>query len=380
MNNKLIEQIQYKENKFYKQLSYLHNSSKKIGMFGLGIYAGFLEQRLKKWGIDIDFYVIDDTYFDPKKDYRKIVIPLSELTKYNDAILIIGFETIVEKEEFLKSKISEIYRNNPSVEVLDFEHCYVDWDFITYPYILDHIGPLQATYDLLEDSYSKRVMVEYLNTCVSGASKDLCLLKTDHKHDYEYDLAFCNKSSGAILECGAFTGKTAIELNEYINNIDYSGKIISLEPDKHNYDALCNKTQNVDRVIPLMYGVSEENGKLFFDTSGGQGSKIVCPKSGEEGKYESIDIINIDSLAEKYGEIWVILMDVEGSELAALKGGKEAIKKYKPALGIRVYHQKEDIFTIPMYIKEEFRQCNYKLYFRINANSRGILDMTLYAI
>ena len=58
----------------------------------------------------------------------------------------------------------------------------------------------------------------------------------------------------------------------------------------------------------------------------------------------------------------------------------KAIKKYKPAMGIRVYHLKEDIFTIPLYISEEFKDLNYKLYFRINANSRGILDMTLYAI
>ena len=380
MNNKLIKQVQYKENKFYKQLSYLNRSSKKIGMFGLGVYAGLLEQRLKKWGINIDFNVIDDAYFDQEKDYNRTVIPLSELIKHNDAILIIGFETIVEKEEFLKFKISEIYRKNPNIEVLDFEHCYVDWDFITYPYILDHIGLLQATYDLLEDTYSKRVMVEYLNTCISGVSKDLCLLKTDHNHDYEYDLIFKDRTTGAILECGAFTGKTAIELNEYINKNDYLGKIISLEPDKHNYDILRNRTQNIDRVVPLMYGVSETNGKLFFDTSGGQGSKIVHPRPEEEENYESIDIINIDSLAKNYGEIGAVLMDVEGSELAALKGGKEAIKKYRPALGVRVYHQKEDIFTIPMYIAKEFAECNYKLYFRTNANSRGILDMTLYAI
>ena len=80
------------------------------------------------------------------------------------------------------------------------------------------------------------------------------------------------------------------------------------------------------------------------------------------------------------GRISAILMDIEGSELSALKGGINTIKKYRPSLGIRVYHLKEDIYTIPMFIAEELKECNYDIYFRINANSRGILDMTLYAI
>ena len=80
-----------------------------------------------------------------------------------------------------------------------------------------------------------------MNTCISGESSYLCLLKTDHKHDYEYDLIFQNKKQGAVLECGAYTGKTAIEISEYIEGIDYSGKIISLEPDEKNYDTLCEK-------------------------------------------------------------------------------------------------------------------------------------------
>lgn len=380
MNNSLISKIKYKENKFYSQISYLHNSDKKIGMYGFGIYAGFLEDRLLKWGINIDFFVIDDRYYDLDKEYKKNVIPMSQICDYKDIILLIGFETIVEKEEQLKERITYVYSMNPNIEVMDFEHCYVDWDFITYPYILNHISELQVAYDLLKDDYSKRVMVEYLNTCISGESRELCLLKQDHKHDYEYDLVFNGLKDGTILECGAYTGKTAIEIFEYLKEIDYTGKVISLEPDKYNYDILCEKTKDLDCIVPMMYGVAKDNGKLFFDTSGEQGSRIVYPDQGEEYKYESIDIINIDTLSQMNGRISAILMDIEGSELSALKGGINTIKKYRPSLGIRVYHLKEDIYTIPMFIAEELKECNYDIYFRINANSRGILDMTLYAI
>lgn len=378
--NRLINLINYKSNKFYTQISNLHHSKKQIGLYGIGIYSKHLENRLNKWGIFVDYYVVDDEYYDSERDYDKNVISLHDISKYSDSILIIGFETIVEREEFLKEKISGVYTIEPKIEIIDFEHCYIDWNFIDYPYILNHEEALHKTYDLLKDDFSRKVMVEYLNACISGESKDLCILKTDHEHDYEYNLVFKNNVNGVVLECGAYTGKTAIELSHYLDKINYSGKIISLEPDEHNFDTLQKNTSDIERVIPLKYGVSKENGKLYFDTLGGQGSKIVYPKVGEENKFSSIDIINIDTLAEKYGKIGAILMDVEGSELEALKGGINAIKKHRPALGIRVYHLKEDLFTIPMYIAIELKECHYDIYFRINANSRGILDMTLYAI
>lgn len=379
MNN-LINLINYKDNKFYTQISNLHHSKKQIGLYGIGVYSDYLRRCLNKWGIEINYYVVDDKFYDSKYNYEKKVVPLSDLSKFKESILIIGFETIVEKEEFLKEKIAGVYRIEPTVEVLDFEFCYIDFDFIDYPFILNHLSELQETYNILKDDFSRKVMAEYLNTCISGESKDLCLLKTDHSHDYEYDLVFKDRFDGVVLECGAYTGKTAIELSDYLNKTNYSGKIISLEPDDRNYIRLQEKTASDERIIPLKFGVSKENGKVFFDNAGGQGSKVIYPKKDEEHKYNSIDVISIDSLAEKYGKIGAILMDVEGCELEALMGGIKAIRKYKPALGIRVYHLKEDIFAIPMFVYKELKECNYDIYFRINANSRGIFDMTLYAI
>ena len=71
-----------------------------------------------------------------------------------------------------------------------------------------------------------------------------------------------------------------------------------------------------------------------------------------------------------------IKMDIEGSEINALKGGANTIKKYRPRLAISVYHKPEDIIEILSYILELCE--DYKFYLRAyEYNEAGVV---LYAI
>jgi len=45
-----------------------------------------------------------------------------------------------------------------------------------------------------------------------------------------------------------------------------------------------------------------------------------------------------------------IKMDIEGSELAALTGASEALRKWKPRLAISLYHRAQDLFEIPLWL------------------------------
>lgn len=372
-----LNQIKYEANDFYKKINRIITSKKTVGIYGNGIYASFLKERLQKWSIQIAYYVVDDDYYvEGKKD----LIKLSELHKYEDSILIIGFETIVENEEFLNKKIAGALLNAPGIEIIDFEHCYIDWDFITYDYILNHYKEYQKVYDMFEDDLSRRIMIEYLNTCISGKSKDFCLLKTDHDHDYEYSLLYRDSvMNGTIIECGAYDGKTVVELDEFTS--EYDNKILALEPDDINYVRLCKNIENRKRIIPIKKGVSDKDGKLYFLSQGNQGGTLIESKDvTEENSYTTIDVTSVDSLAKEYGCIDSVLMDVEGSELSVLTGAIETINLYRPRFAVRVYHKREDLYTIPLFFDNLNIDNKYKLYLRNNANSRGILDLTLYAL
>ncbi len=380
----LLNSIRYDKNDIYEKINRLLLHNKRIGIFGAGIYANYLEQKLKKWGVEITFCVADDEYYETTVCEDKELIKLCDLEKQEEAMLIIGFETIVEKEDLLKKKLNEILLHAPAIEIIDFENCYIDWNFIDYPFFLNNYAVFEKTYNLLEDDFSRRIMVEYLNSNISGRAGEFCVLKTDHMHDYEYDIMFTDiqRRDGVIVDCGAYNGKTAVEISEYLKNREVSKKIIALEPDKDNIRLIKEKCECYPNIIPMENGVSSRSEKLYFDVRGGQGGKIVIPEDGEDlSQYISITTINIDTLEGRFGEaIAAILMDVEGSELEALKGAAEVIKKYKPALAVRVYHKRTDLLTIPHFLASLSCNDKYKFYLRNNANSRGILDLTLYAV
>jgi len=378
MDKNLLKNIKYNTNLIFENVEKIIKSENPVGIYGNGVYASYIVKYLKKWSIDIDFFVIDDEYYNENKEAN--VIKLSDLKRYRTPILIIGFETLIGKEAFLREKIAKVFRCAPGVEILEFEHCYLDYDFITYKYLLDNYEAFQMTFDALCDELSKRIMVEYLNTCISGRSELLGLLNQDSLHDYDYDILYNSETEGIIVECGAYNGKTALELDKYLTNKKIQSNIFALEPDQKNYKILCDKVNGIARIRTFEFGTASKDDVLLFDQQGGSGSTFVNNENANEENCVKIPVRSIDSIMDEFGPIDSVLMDIEGSELDTLKGSVKTIMKYKPKFATRVYHKKDDLITIPHFFINLMTENKYRLYLRNSQNTRGFLDVTLYAI
>lgn len=81
-----------------------------------------------------------------------------------------------------------------------------------------------------------------------------------------------------------------------------------------------------------------------------------------------------DELADE--TISLIKMDIEGYELAAIRGCENLIKKYKPDLAICVYHRVFDMWEIPSLIKRYVP--DYQFYLRHHSNTQ--VETVLYAV
>lgn len=157
---------------------------------------------------------------------------------------------------------------------------------------------------------------------------------------------------------------------DLMNKCSKLKKVYAFEPDAENYKkSLVNKEKyGLGQVELFPYGTWSGKTQLSFAANHNVGSH-VC----EDGNAK-IDVVAIDDVVNQ-GEVTFIKMDIEGSELEALKGAAATIRKWKPKLAISIYHKPEDMVELPLYIKELVPE--YKLYLRHHSNNET--DTVLYA-
>lgn len=235
-----------------------------------------------------------------------------------------------------------------------------------HEYYKTHINELKSVFSMLEDEKSREVFNSVINYRICREKDSIEKIYDDEKNQY-FDQGIVDlKSGGTFVDVGAYDGDTIVALEERKQCFE---KIVCFEPNKDNYNKLYNKFKDNDKVQMFNIGVYDSTDQLQFSNVGGKQAKV------EKDGAERISVIDLDSFLCKEN-IKFIKMDIEGSEEKALHGSKEIIKSLKPTLAICVYHNKEDIFKIPLMIKDLVPE--YKLYFR--HYSKSTCDTICYAI
>lgn len=170
---------------------------------------------------------------------------------------------------------------------------------------------------------------------------------------------FALSSHDVLLDCGAFDGDTIRQVIARRNS-DF-GAIHSIEADEVSFD---NLKAQIAKLAHAAQGkihlhrcaVGEERGVVRFACSGSLTSKI-----SEDGEGAEVDCVPIDDLFADT-PVTMIKMDIEGAEHGALIGGRKTIERDKPTLAICVYHTQNDIWRIPLLIREMLPE--HRLYLR----------------
>jgi FkbM family methyltransferase len=99
------------------------------------------------------------------------------------------------------------------------------------------------------------------------------------------------------------------------------------------------------------------SGETLGYTSRASGTSLLVG-SKDDG---SVETMTIDELVEQRAlpRVDFIKLDVEGAELNALRGAEKTIRTFKPRIAVCVYHQEDDLISIPDYLRS--LDCGYKL-------------------
>lgn len=181
-----------------------------------------------------------------------------------------------------------------------------------------------------------------------------------------------------FIDAGSYDGSTLVDFMDWSKR-DYK-KIYAFEANDDMNEIIQKKIDEYDmkNIEIVCKAVWKKEGTLRFHFNGA-GSNIVSGSKEKEmekdkDKILKVPAIDIDSVV-KEDKVTFIKMDVEGSEINALKGAKNTIRKNKPKLAISIYHKPDDILSIPAYLMKLVPE--YKFYIRqYNSN---LWETVLYA-
>lgn len=360
------------DNTFYMTQTILH--SDRVAIFGSGSFGQDMAQNLLKANKKIEFFIDND-----EKKHRKCifgieVVSLDHVLKMKKADLLIIICSTWHNEirqQLLHANISNFIEADPiGISKYCYKYSAARKQFDEF--FTREQEKFNEVFHLLEDDSSKDLFLHLIAYRVSGNTH--CLKISDFKQ-YEHSIVRPEKGD-VIIDGGGYVGDTAQQFN---NLLDAECHIHSFEPSKDNFMKLKEWIDNkvIQNVTAVQSGLGIENTDLYMNTIEGE----INPSNTivEQGN-EMVRITAIDRYVEEYAlqVVNLIKLDVEGFELAALQGADTTIQHFAPKIQVCLYHKKEDLIDIPLFINNKYKDKHYKLY--IGHHSENYMETVLYAV
>lgn len=148
------------------------------------------------------------------------------------------------------------------------------------------------------------------------------------------------------LDLGSCFGETALWMLEE----RHVGHVYLFDITDHNIEISRRNMQKngfINKCTFIKAAASDQNGSLYITLSS------VASNNRISSSGTAVPAITIDEYCKAQRIVPnFIKMDIEGAELAALRGASQTIKQYKPKLALSAYHRREDLFVLPLYLKQ----------------------------
>ena len=221
---------------------------------------------------------------------------------------------------------------------------------------------------MLKDDLSRKIFDAFITAKTRHRNKELLPFVIPKQYFFE-EHPWNYSDEDILVDCGAFDGDS---IRDFIGLRGNKYKeIIAFEPDEKNYEKLKKwiDSSGIQNVLPIQAGVYKEKNVLTFNSSGDMESFF-----SEDGDIK-IPVESIDDVC-RGKKVTIIKMDIEGSELDALKGGANIIRENEPILMISAYHKKDDLLVLADFI----RNLSNNYVFFLRAHKPLPIDVVLYAV
>ena len=353
---------------------YLQETQKTLVMYGLGNGADKILQACEQKKITVSEFFASDGFVRGHSFHGKTVKSWGEIKAIYGAenvIVLLSFGTsrpeVLENIDRIAAEAELYIPDVPAFGDGLFDRAFFE----------THREEIEAAYALLSDDVSRGIFENVLRFKLTG---ELSCLKSAVSDREETLMTMVEPDKIRIAaDLGAYNGDTARELLAYSKGS--VERIYAMEPDARNYRKLeaYAAEENRAEVIPHNVGAWSEKTTLYFDASGNRnasfGSNRSESLSDRPVKLRSIEADTLDHILDGQA-VDYIKYDVEGSEKEALIGSGETIERNFPTLLVSLYHRNEDLFALPLLVKELFP--TYKGFYLRRFAGVPAWDLNLY--
>ncbi|QAZ66542.1 FkbM family methyltransferase [Solidesulfovibrio carbinolicus] len=206
---------------------------------------------------------------------------------------------------------------------------------------------LERAYALLDDEESRQVFAARVRAVATG---NIGYYRLCGYNEYYHPQV--QPRPGDVVIDGGISADIHSQ-RAFCQSIGDKGRLYGFEPDPAGFAAASGQIAGQDgcrnfQLVPL--GLWNEKTALPF-ASGGDDSRVVA--DGGQGntvcEMTTMDAFVAENALERVG---FIKLDVEGAEMRALEGAVATLARSRPRLAISVYHRPEDLFVIPLFLKD----------------------------
>lgn len=333
----------------------LINQAAHVCVYGLGKYFedAFLKQNVReRFRVDLlcDSNAEKVQSVVQRPEYAGLKgITLEELAQYKGVYVIVMLGNPTDALKDLGKRIGiencAAYNDVALDDVISKEEQYRSTE-----YFKSQTADIFRVLNLLEDERSKKNYVNIICNRIAPQFSQATYEEMCQEPQYFPKDVFKLSEHERIVDGGAYIGDT---LHSFLEECDgHFDAYHAFEMDSENCEKLmleCKKLEMDirEKVYCHQKGLWDVNRLLSYGKRSSDDSYSIY----NEEDTETVQTVSLDQYLTNEN-VTFIKMDIEGAEWKALQGAREIISSAKPKMAICVYHRLEDIWKIPLLLKE----------------------------
>ncbi|MBR3895075.1 MAG: FkbM family methyltransferase [Clostridia bacterium] len=330
----------------------LSHTKKTVVMYGMGNGADKILGVCAEKGIAVQDFFASDGFVRGHEFHGKRVLSWSQIKeKYDTKDLIVLLSFGSSRPEVLDT----VYRVAEEVELYAPDVPAFGDGLFDRAFFEAHREALERVWELLADEESRLIFENVIAYKLSGDVRFLRQAESDRAKVTE---ELIDPSAIRVAaDLGAYNGDTVRELLDAADGNLQS--VYALEPDARNFKKLSAYAQIETRatVHPIHAGAWSKTATLCFDASGNRNASFEKNRSealsARAFRASATNAVALDEVLDG-AEVDYIKYDVEGAEREALIGSEQTIRRCLPILLVSLYHRNEDLFDLPLLIRDRF--------------------------